>query len=146
MLIALWIFLGLLVLVAIYDLTQKRHAIRGTSRSSGHFRYLFEMVGPGLRQYIVTNNDEERPFSRDQRRWIYASAKKQNRLFGFGADNDLEQSANYLIIKHAAFPVETPHEAGPATTLLHRIPCAKVLGRPWSSQGVPSPRSSASRA
>jgi hypothetical protein len=26
-------------------------------------------VGPELRQYIVTGNDEERPFSRNQRRW-----------------------------------------------------------------------------
>jgi hypothetical protein len=32
----------------------------------GHFRYLLEAVGPELRQYIVTSNNDERPFSRDQ--------------------------------------------------------------------------------
>jgi hypothetical protein len=47
-------------------------------------------VGPELRQYIVTDNNEERPFSRDQRRWIYASAKRENNYFGFGSDNEME--------------------------------------------------------
>ena len=42
-------------------------------------------------------SDEERPFSRDQRRWIYASSKKQNNYIGFGTESDLEMSTNYLI-------------------------------------------------
>ena len=65
------------------------------------------MIGPELRQYIVAGNDEERPFSRDQRRWIYASAKKENNYFGFGSDNDMELQPNYLIIKHNTFPLST---------------------------------------
>ena len=55
----------------------------------GHARFWLEAIGPELRQYIVAGNDEERPFSRDQRRWVYASAKLQNNYFGFGTDNDL---------------------------------------------------------
>jgi glutamate synthase (ferredoxin) len=58
----------------------------------GHFRYLLEEVGPELRQYIVTSNDEERPFSRDQRRWVYASSKAELNTFGFGSDNEMEES------------------------------------------------------
>jgi hypothetical protein len=68
------------------------------------FRYWFERSAGPLRQYIVTGNDEERPFSRDQRRWIYASAKKENNYFGFGTDNDLEQTPGYLIIRQRPFP------------------------------------------
>jgi hypothetical protein len=60
--------------VALYDLTQKRHAILRNFPIIGHLRFLLETVGPELRQYIVTSNDEERPFSRDQRRWVYASS------------------------------------------------------------------------
>ena len=59
----------LLVVVAIHDLTQRQHAILRTFPVVGHFRYWLEAVGPELRQYIVTDNNEERPFSRDQRRW-----------------------------------------------------------------------------
>ena len=70
--------LAVLALVAIHDLTQKRHAILRNFPVIGHFRYWLEAIGPELRQYIVTSNDEERPFSRDQRRWVYASSKKEN--------------------------------------------------------------------
>ena len=60
-----------------------------------------ERIGPELRQYIVTDNDQERPFSRDQRRWVYTSSKTTDRTFGFGTDNDLERVHNYVIVKHA---------------------------------------------
>ncbi|UQA59362.1 FMN-binding glutamate synthase family protein [Polyangium aurulentum] len=129
----MWIalgFAGLLVAVAIYDVVQTRHAILRNFPIIGHFRYLLEAVGPELRQYIVTGNDEERPFSRDQRRWIYASSKKENNYFGFGTDNDLELTPNYLIIKHAAFPLPDPHTGEPGYDPEHRIPCAKILGGP----------------
>ena len=59
--------------VAAHDLTQKQHAILRNFPVVGHLRFQLERFGPELRQYIVTSNDEERPFSRDQRRWVYAS-------------------------------------------------------------------------
>src|SRR4029079_8241498 len=76
--------------VALRDLLQRRHALLRNFPLVGHARYLIEAVGPELRQYIVAANDEERPFTRDQRRWVYASSKKENNYFGFGTDNDLE--------------------------------------------------------
>ena len=117
-----------LVLLAIFDVMQTKHAILRNFPIIGHFRYLLEMIGPELRQYIVTSNNEERPFSRDERTWIYASSKKQNNYFGFGTDNDPEQSPNYLIIKQSAFPLHSPHSGDPDYDELHRLPCAKTLG------------------
>jgi hypothetical protein len=84
------IAVALVIAIAIYDLMQREHAILRTFPIIGHFRYWLEAVGPELRQYIVTDNNEERPFSRDQRRWIYASAKRENNYFGFGSDNEME--------------------------------------------------------
>ena len=55
-----------------YDLVQRKHAILRNFPVVGHGRFLVEKFGPELRQYIVTSNDEERPFSRDQRRWVWA--------------------------------------------------------------------------
>ncbi len=118
----------LLVLVAVYDVVQTKHAILRNFRIIGHFRYLLELIGPELRQYIVTSNNEERPFNRDERTWVYASSKKQNNYFGFGTDNDLEQSPNYLVIKQSEFPLSSPHPGEPDYDELHRLPCAKVLG------------------
>ena len=86
-----------------HDLTQKQHAILRNFPVVGHLRFQLERFGPELRQYIVTSNDEERPFSRDQRRWVYASSKLQNNYFGFGTDNDMETLAGYVVIKHRTF-------------------------------------------
>ena len=83
---------------AVHDLTQKQHALKRNFPVVANLRYLLEKVGPELRQYIITDNDQERPFSRDQRRWVYASAKLQNNYFGFGTDNDLEGQTGYPII------------------------------------------------
>jgi len=121
---------GLAILIAgvvLYDVTQRRHAILRNFPIIGHFRYWLESVGPELRQYIVTGNDEERPLSRDQRRWVYASAKKTNNYVGYGTDNELELSSNYLIIKHNTLGrADTWHDEERDPT--YRLPCAKVLG------------------
>lgn len=118
-----------LAAVAAHDVTQRKHAILRNFPVVGHLRFTLEKFGPELRQYIVTSNDEERPFSRDQRRWIYASSKGENTYFGFGTDNDVENSTGYPVIKHRTF-------AGPgAATAPHaeegvRLPMGKVLGGP----------------
>ena len=122
------VVVGLLVAVLIHDLTQRQHAILRTFPILGHFRYWLEAVGPELRQYIVTDNNEERPFSRDQRRWIYASAKRENNYFGFGSDNEMELQPSYLIIKHDTFPLEARPPGDPRFDPHFRIPCAKVMG------------------
>jgi glutamate synthase domain-containing protein 2 len=120
--------LAVVALVALHDRLQRTHAIVRNFPVIGHFRYLFEELGGPLRQYIVTGNDEERPFSRDQRRWVYASAKKENNYFGFGTDNDLELAKSYVLVRHAAFPVHSPHPGEPGWDDKHPCPGAKVLG------------------
>jgi glutamate synthase domain-containing protein 2 len=114
--------------VAARDLTQKRHAILRNYPVPGHARFLLETIGPELRQYVVAGNDEERPFSRDQRRWVYASAKLENNYFGFGTDNDLEHGNGNVIVRHRTFSEHYPTHGsvGQEATL----PSAKVLGGP----------------
>jgi glutamate synthase domain-containing protein 2 len=116
-----------LAAVAARDLLQREHTLLRNFPVLGHARYLLETVGPELRQYLVAGNNEERPFTRDQRRWIYASAKGDNNYFGFGTDNDLEYTAGYPVIKHRTFGRAVP----PSRIEAHsdvELPCAKVLG------------------
>jgi glutamate synthase domain-containing protein 2 len=127
----LWILGGVvafLSIVALHDRVQTKHAVIRNFPIVGHFRYWFEALGGPLRQYIVVGNDEERPFSRDQRRWVYSSAKKENNYFGFGTDNDLETSKDYLIIRHSAFPLPSPHPGEPGYDEKFACPAAKILG------------------
>src|SRR5919107_3531661 len=115
--------------IAVRDLTQRQHALLRNFPVVGHFRYLLEEIGPELRQYIVAGNNDERPFSRDQRRWVYASSKLENNYFGFGTDNDVEHTEGYTIIKHRTFARTAPagdHRAGEE----QELPSAKVLGGP----------------
>ncbi len=126
--------------VAVHDVVQRKHAILRNFPVVGHGRYLIERIGPELRQYVVADNDEERPFSRDQRRWVYASSKLENNYFGFGTDNDFERGEGYPIIKQRTF-------TGPgAPTAFHAgeelaIPCAKVLGAARGRRGAFRPAS-----
>ena len=129
----MWIYVlatvGLLLTgVVVYDIFQRKHAILRNFPIVGHFRYWLEAVGPELRQYIVTDNDEERPFSRDQRRWIYASSKRANNYFGFGTDNHLDDGRDYIIIKQSGLPLRTPHSGEEGYDEMHPLPAAKVLG------------------
>jgi glutamate synthase domain-containing protein 2 len=124
-----------------YDLLQRRHAVLRNFPIIGHLRYLLELFGPELRQYIVTGNDEERPFNRDQRRWIYASAKAQTNVFGFGTDNEMESVSAMLAVEHAPFPVPPPRDGAPGGFPDYAIPAGKVLGAARGRRHAFRPRS-----
>jgi glutamate synthase domain-containing protein 2 len=129
-----------LAAVAARDVFQRQHALLRNFPLIGHARYLIESVGPELRQYVVASNNEERPFTRDQRRWVYTSAKKENNYFGFGTDNDIEYTAGYPIVKHRTFGRAVPPSA-PAAAYDVDLPCAKVLGAARGRRGAFRPRS-----
>ena len=93
----------LLLFIFIYDIIQKEHAILRNFPIVGHFRYILESIGPGIRQYWVSNDKEEMPFSRAERSWIYSTSKKQKSTFGFGT-TEQPYEIGYPIIKHATFP------------------------------------------
>jgi len=133
---------GLVLLVLLIEdvFIQKEHAIRHNFPLIGRLRYLLEMVGPELRQYWVANDKEEAPFNRDERRWIYASSKGQNKNFGFGTTEQI-YAIGYPLIKHTVFPFpdsRAEHPRGDASA----IPCLKVMGafngrqRPFRPQSL----------
>ena len=111
---------------------QPKHAIRTNFLVVGRMRYLLEMIGPELRQYWVANDKEEAPFNRDERRWVYASAKGQNKNFGFGTTEQL-YSVGYPLIKHNVFPFpdnKVQHPPGDPSY----IPLSKINGRASSKK------------
>ena len=121
----MWIIIVLLI-IAIRDILQKKHTISHNFPVVGHIRYLFESIGPEIRQYFVANNREELPFNRIERGWIYASAKKENNYEGFGTDRDI-YSHQHIFINNAMMPyqIDKDHPNAIDKTFL---PCAKVMG------------------
>ncbi|MDQ6969148.1 MAG: FMN-binding glutamate synthase family protein [Mariprofundus sp.] len=116
----------LLVALGIWDFRQEKHTILRNYPVIGHARYILEKVGPGMRQYWVTNDKEEQPFNRDERSWVYRTAKKVDNHFGFGT-TEQQYGIGYPIIKHAAFPFPADKiilsDDDPTT-----MPCMKVMG------------------
>ena len=100
----LWVIIGL-VLIAIRDVLQRNHTISHNFPVIGHIRYLFESIGPEMRQYFVANNREELPFNRIERGWIYASAKQENNYEGFGTDRDI-YAHQHIFINNAMMPYQ----------------------------------------
>ena len=131
--------LSVLALVFTYDVFQRKHAILRNFPIIGHFRYLIELVGPELRQYIVANDKEEMPFNRSERSWIYATSKKQKNTFGFGTTEQVYE-VGYPIIKHSAFPLpekDIKYYSDDHTL----IPCSKLIGKTHQRQKCYRPRS-----
>ena len=87
-----------LTLVAVRDIMQKKHAITRNFPVIGHFRYLIEELGQPLRQYLFANDLEERPYNRVTRSWVYASAKGENNLVGFGSQVDHNETGRLHIV------------------------------------------------
>jgi glutamate synthase domain-containing protein 2 len=87
-----------LAVIAVRDLTQKKHAVTRNFPVVGHFRYFFEELGQPLRQYLFSNDLEERPYNRVTRSWVYASAKGENNLVGFGSQVDHHQPGRMHIL------------------------------------------------
>lgn len=121
----MWILI-VLAIIAIRDIFQRKHTISHNFPIVGHIRYMFESIGPEIRQYFVANNREELPFNRIERGWIYASAKKENNYEGFGTDRDI-YAHHHVFINNAMMPykVEDNHPNATDKTFL---PCAKVMG------------------
>ena len=88
----------LVVVIAIYDIFQKKHAIRRNFPVVGRFRYLLEEMGQPLRQYFFASDTAERPYNRITRSWVYASAKGQNNLVGFGSQVDHDEIGRMHIL------------------------------------------------
>lgn len=121
----MWIII-VLIIIALRDVVQRKHTISHNFPIIGHIRYLFESIGPEIRQYFVANNREELPFNRIERSWIYASAKKENNYEGFGTDRDIF-AHQHIFINNAMMPYQIG-ENHPNKTNNSFLPCAKVIG------------------
>ncbi|MFD1862833.1 FMN-binding glutamate synthase family protein [Planococcus chinensis] len=84
------------------DDRQKQHAILRNFPLLGRVRYMTEAVGPELRQYLFSDDNEGKPFSRMQFEDVTRASKYNQRLIGFGSNRDFEEEGFY--IRNSLFP------------------------------------------
>ncbi|MBX3725243.1 MAG: FMN-binding glutamate synthase family protein [Xanthomonadales bacterium] len=96
--------LGLsLLAVGLRDLSQAPRAILRNYPVFGRLRYLFEHFRPEIRQYLIEGDNDEVPFSRQQRALVYQRAKSQIDTRPFGTQQDV-YGDDYEWINHSLAP------------------------------------------
>lgn len=80
---------GALSLLGLWDLMQRKHALRRNFPLTARFRYLLESIGPEIRQYFIESDTVELPFSRQQRAIVYQRAKDVLDKRPFGTQRDV---------------------------------------------------------
>ena len=93
------------LLLALYlqDRRQKEHTIRRNFPVLGRMRYGLERLGVFLRQYLYANDEEERPFNRITRAWVYESAKGKGGTIGFGSELEINRPG-MILFANSLFP------------------------------------------
>lgn len=89
--------------VGVRDLTQTKHSILRNYPVIGHLRYVFEHVRPEFRQYFFEGDQDEQPFSREERGLVYQRAKRQEDKRPFGTTHDVYK-AGYAFLTHSVAP------------------------------------------
>ena len=90
------------LLLYIVDKRQSQHSVLRNFPLLGRIRYVFEMMGPELRQYMFDSDHEGKPFSRTDFQNIVVAGKYLKTLIAFGSKRDFEKPGWYL--RNSMFP------------------------------------------
>ncbi len=78
------------------DSKQKQHSVLRNYPILGRIRYIFEQIGPELRQYLFNPDHSGKPFSRNDYTNIVISGKYLKTLISFGSKRNFEKSGWYI--------------------------------------------------
>lgn len=94
-----------ILLLAIYNTRQRKHAILRNYPVIGYLRYMLEFFRPEIRQYFFESDSDGKPFNRRQRSIVYQRAKNVRQTIAFGMQSDPEK-AGHEWVAHSIFPVQ----------------------------------------
>ena len=94
-----------LVLLGVRDSLQQQRSVLRNYPVIGHLRFLLEYIRPEIRQYFLEADNEQTPFSRQQRSIVYQRAKGAPDKRPFGTQLD-QHAAGYEWINHSLVPTE----------------------------------------
>ncbi|WP_375581316.1 FMN-binding glutamate synthase family protein [Marivirga tractuosa] len=87
-----------LITLYIYDKRQTDTPIQRVFPVVIWGRKFLVKVGPLLRQYLFSNDQEETPYNRITRNWIYATSAGVSNTIGFGSQIDMDKVGTTLIM------------------------------------------------
>ena len=99
---------GALTAVGIYDLMQTASSILRNYPVIGHLRFMLEFIRPEIRQYFIEGDNDEAPFSREQRTLVYSRSKAVSDSIPFGTTLDI-MAPGYQWINQSLAPTKLPN-------------------------------------
>ncbi len=97
------VVLAPLLALGVFDLIQQHHAILRNYPIIGHIRFMLESIRPELRQYMIEDDRDPVPFSREHRALVYQRAKDVHDASPFGTVQDVS-AVGYGWIAHSIRP------------------------------------------
>ena len=98
-----------LFFVAIKDFYQKKRSILSNFPLLGRFRFFLESIRPELRQYYWESDDEEVPYSRNQRTMVYQRSKNISGVRPFGSLENMYND-DFVWLNHSITPTLIENE------------------------------------
>ncbi len=92
-----------LFFVALKDFSQKKRSILSNFPLLGRFRFLLESIRPELRQYYWESDDDEVPYSRNQRTMVYQRSKNIGGVRPFGSLENMYND-DFVWLNHSISP------------------------------------------
>lgn len=92
-----------LLLLAILNIRQKKHALLRNFPVVGYLRYFFESFRPEIRQYFFESDLDGKPFNRRQRSIVYQRAKNERQTVAFGMQSD-PNAPGFEWVAHSVYP------------------------------------------
>ena len=98
-----------LLLLAILNTHQKKHAVLRNFPVIGYLRYFFESIRPEIRQYFFESDLDGKPFNRRQRSIVYQRAKNERQTVAFGMQADPNEPG-FEWVAHSVYPVNLSND------------------------------------
>lgn len=113
-----------IVLIGLYDLKQKKHALWRNFPIIGRIRWFLEELRPPIRQYFIESDIDGVPINRQQRTVVYRRSKKQTSTIPFGTKIDVYEPG-YEWIGHSLKAVKASSLDKNPRVLIGSIDCKK---------------------
>ena len=99
----IFVFSFLLFIISLKDYMQKKRSILSNFPLLGRFRFFFESIRPELRQYYWETDDDEVPYSRNQRSMVYQRSKNIDGVRPFGSLEKMYDD-DFVWLNHSITP------------------------------------------
>ena len=101
--IPIFLFSFLLFLISLKDFLQKKRSVLSNFPLLGRFRFFLESIRPELRQYYWEADDDELPYSRNQRSMVYQRSKNEAGVRPFGSLEKMYEN-DFVWLNHSITP------------------------------------------